>query len=368
MELLRIVAMFCIVCFHCSFKSAFVFDELTPNLFFVKTLWYLGELGVNLFMLVTGYFMVRGKFKGSKFLLLLCQVLFYWVLTIGIAYVLGIYTFPEAKRDLVLLFFPTLTGSYWYITAYVVIYALSPWINFFIKNISQRNLIGFILIMLLFYSITPTVFGFLGEDIEGLLSYTRLVWLFIIYVIGAYVALYPPRLLKRLRTSVVLSLVSIVVMLLFILLIGSNQDFFAKFGVAEWAVFWPPNTVPMVCLSIGVFGIFLCLKIPGNRIINRVASATLGVYLLHDGVLQSFIWREGIFNAGALTDSPFLVAYILVACVLVFFAGIIVDLVRQILEAFTVKPILQSVWWEKVASKVKRCIAALIDRIAEDKG
>lgn len=56
MELLRIVAMFCIVCFHCSFKSAFVFDELTPNLFFVKALWYLGELGVNLFMLVTGFF------------------------------------------------------------------------------------------------------------------------------------------------------------------------------------------------------------------------------------------------------------------------------------------------------------------------
>ena len=366
MELPRIVAMFCIVCFHCSFKSAFIFDELTPNLFFVKALWYLGELGVNLFMLVTGFFLVRGRFKGSKFLLLLCQVLFYWVLTIGIAYALGIYTFPEAKRDFVLLFFPTLTGSYWYITAYVVIYALSPWINSFLKSIGQKQLIGFIAVLLLFYSITPTVFGFLGEEIEGMLSYTRLVWLFVIYVIGAYIALYPPKFLKKIRAMVILCFVNLALMLLFIGLIATSPGFFAKFGVEEWAVFWPPNTVPMVCLSIGVFGLFLNLRIANNRVINRIASATLGVYLLHDGVLQGYIWRTGVFHSSSLVDSAFLVPYILIACILVFSAGIAIDMMRQVLEGITVRPLLKSAIWKAFVSRGKSRLSSFADKLIED--
>lgn len=66
MELLRIVAMFFIVVFHCSFKSGFTFDQLNVNTAAIKGFWLLGELGVNLFTLVSGYFLVNGKFKGEK--------------------------------------------------------------------------------------------------------------------------------------------------------------------------------------------------------------------------------------------------------------------------------------------------------------
>nr|WP_206214093.1 acyltransferase [Adlercreutzia sp. ZJ154] len=293
MELLRIVAMFFIVVFHCAYKSSIPCDSLTINTFCVKAMWYLGELGVNLFMLVTGYFMVTGSFKGRKLILLVCQVLFYWWLCVAIGSALGIYTFPEAKNNAILQLFPILTGKYWYVTAYVVIYILSPWINRFIQCVSQRSLLSFLLVMFLLYSVVPTLFGLLGVKVEGMLFYTRLIWLFIIYIAGAYLRLYPLKTFSNWRIPAIVSSVCILIMLITIVAIATHPTFFAKLGVTEWTYFWPPNTIPMAILSVGVFGLFLNFNIPNNRFINRIASTTLGIYLLHDSVLQSYIWRGG---------------------------------------------------------------------------
>lgn len=59
MELLRIISIFLIIVFHCAFKSGFNFElGFHVNKLIVKTCWMFGELGVNLFQLISGYFMV----------------------------------------------------------------------------------------------------------------------------------------------------------------------------------------------------------------------------------------------------------------------------------------------------------------------
>ena len=65
-ELLRIVAMLCIISFHYVYKSGYVFENLSVNSFIVKVFWFFGEFGVNLFILITGYFMVNGRFSLKK--------------------------------------------------------------------------------------------------------------------------------------------------------------------------------------------------------------------------------------------------------------------------------------------------------------
>ena len=92
MELLRIVSMLLIITFHCALKSGFAFeDHFSVNKFMVKTLWMFGELGVNLFLLISGYFMVQGKFKWRKLILLLAEVSFYQTLAHFVALKLGIF-------------------------------------------------------------------------------------------------------------------------------------------------------------------------------------------------------------------------------------------------------------------------------------
>lgn len=353
--------MFFIVCFHCAYKSDISFDVFTLNTFLIKLMWYLGELGVNLFMLVSGYFMVSGHFRGNKVILLICQVLFYWFGSIILGCLTGILPPPAGIRDSILLLFPTLMGSYWYVTAYIVIYILSPWINQFIISISQKQYLKFILVMLILYSVIPTLFGLIGAPVEGMLNYTRLVWLFVIYLIGAYLKLYPMNAFTlKPRFSLLVSIICAICMIIFTAFIGYFNEFFYGLGLKEWAYFWPPNTIPMVGLSIGLFGVFLNLKLPSSTVINRIASTTLGIYLLHDGCLRNYIWLT-IVNAGGHTSNALVVPYMFFAAACIFAVGIVIDLARQFIEKTTLLKLLKSEWWKQLSSSLNLSISKLLD-------
>ena len=128
-ELLRIVSMFMIIVFHCAYHSTFNFDgALTVNTLSVKTFWMLGELGVNLFILTSGYHQVMGRFKWKKLILLIAEVVFYNVLLHLVAVMLGEYEL-ERITSLYSWFFPILTNNFWFITTYVITYLLSPYLN-----------------------------------------------------------------------------------------------------------------------------------------------------------------------------------------------------------------------------------------------
>lgn len=80
LELLRIVSMFLIVLHHCSL---FAFPNIDWAGSFNKTVvdWLSlgGKLGVNCFILISGYFMAHSKFTLQKFLKLAGSVWFYSV-------------------------------------------------------------------------------------------------------------------------------------------------------------------------------------------------------------------------------------------------------------------------------------------------
>ena len=133
MELLRIASITMIVLFHCAYKSGFSFETgLDANMLVVKSLWMLGELGVNLFMLLSGFFMAKGHFRWKKFILLVAEVQFYYWLTVFFAWRNGLGELPTG-RDLFLAFFPVTMNRWWFITAYILVYVLSPYLNTLIR-------------------------------------------------------------------------------------------------------------------------------------------------------------------------------------------------------------------------------------------
>ena len=91
----------------------------------------------------------------------------------------------------------------------------------------------------------------------------------------------------------------------------------------------------MFLLSISIFGMFLSLKIKNNKIINTIASTTLGVYLLHDGRLSNFIWGD-LLHASSHLNGHFPLLYILLSSLLVFSIGVVIDLIRQFIEKQTI--------------------------------
>lgn len=340
MELLRVISILMIISFHCAFKSGFGFEPgFGINKLIVKIFWMFGELGVNLFVLISGYFMVNSHFKWKKVIRLLLEVQFYHWGKVFIGYKLGIYALYE-WRDILFTFFPVTLENYWFISAYIILYILSPYLNILIQSMDQKTYQKLLLTVLTIYSVIPSVFGFFFNTTETMLYYNRLVWMIIIYFLGAYIQKYGSSTTRSKKSAIKMILISFAVLIASILIIDKFQNFFAMLGTTEPAFFWPPNTIPMVFLSIGVFSLFLHMKIPYNFVINKLASTTLGIYLLHDGLIfDSWCWGL-VFHCSEYQDSPFLLLYILKASVIIFAVGVVVDLLRQVLEKYTINKLL----------------------------
>lgn len=339
LELLGIIAIFMIIVFHCSFKSGFSFEPgFSVNKLAVKAFWMLGELGVNLFMLISGYFM--GAFKWKKLTRLLAEVQFYNWITLFAAVRLGAASMPTGK-DLFLNFFPVTLNYWWFITAYLLVYILSPYLNVLIRAIDEKTFRKLLVSSLLLFSVIPTVFGFFFNGTEGMLYYNRFIWLVIMYLIGGYIRNYEHKSVFSRENAACLSVASAAVLVLSILVIDRFHGFFEKLGTTEPAYFWPPNTIPMVCLSVGLFVLFLRIELPYNPAINAAASTTLGVYLLHDGRLVGWLWGT-VFRCAEYQNAPDLPFRILSAGVSVFAVCMAVDLLRQKLEQYTLLPLLDS--------------------------
>lgn len=72
-EVMRTLAMFCIVIYHCMTHGKggdYGFDLQQPisllNFFFSDFILVFGSIAVNLYVMVSGYFLVEGTFKASR--------------------------------------------------------------------------------------------------------------------------------------------------------------------------------------------------------------------------------------------------------------------------------------------------------------
>ena len=81
--------------------------------------------------------------------------------------------------------------------------------------------------------------------------------------------------------------------------------------------------------SVSFFMVFKNLDIGHNKRINTVASATFGVYLIHDnGIMRSFLW-DTVFRNSAYQNTVMLIPYSIGAVCLVYVACTVADLLRQ---------------------------------------
>lgn len=342
LELLRIFSILLIITFHYAYKGGFDFGgALSGNMLLIKTCWMFGEVGVNLFVLLTGYFMVHGAFRWKKLVLLLAQVLFYHIATIIIfAHMVGSYEISDIK-GVFTTFFPVLSNRYWFITAYIILYVLSPYLNKLIHALSQTEHRRLLATLLLLFCAIPTVFGAVYNTTETLLYYNRLIWLGVVYLMGAYIRLYGTPAIETPAKAAGLSAASFGFLVVSIVALQKYSGFFETVGIKEPAYFWPPNTVPIVCLSVGIFGLFLQLRVSDSQAINKLASTTLGIYILHDGLLNRWLWRT-VFKNASYQESPLLFLHMVVTVAVIFFAGAGIDLVRQAVEKRTLRRLLES--------------------------
>lgn len=329
-ELLRIFAMILIIAHHFSVHGGFDYsiENISFNRVLVQFLGTGGKIGVNVFVLISGYFLIDGsKNNFKKIVKLESQLLFYSV----VIYLLMVFTNKEpfVVSTFIKSFLPVLAGDWWFASTYFVLLLLSPYINIFIKHLTQEEYKKFLFIVIFLWSVIPTftTYAFQGSN---------LTWFLVLYCISAYIKIYGvPEIKKdRLLIIYILSITFIIISVVVIDIMGygdiniaSNARYFSRM-----------EKLPTFIASLAIFEFFRNLKIKQSKIINLIASTTFGVYLIHDHYLmRKFIWID-MFQNNYYKDNPKLLVFAALAIIIVFFICGLIELIRiNTLEKYLIK-------------------------------
>ncbi|WP_172623318.1 acyltransferase family protein [Arabiibacter massiliensis] len=182
LELLRILSMLAIVLSHFSVHGPWT-ATTDPSMRFVLDAMQLGSrAGVACFIMLTGYFQVSSSFKIRSLLRLLLEVWLYSFTILAVVLLLDYHAVDSS--DIIGSVFPILTASSWFVLVYVIIYALSPFLNKLARALSRDAYRVFLGVAFFFLSISKTLFD------TPWISYP-VTWLLYCYFLAAYFRLHP---------------------------------------------------------------------------------------------------------------------------------------------------------------------------------
>lgn len=234
-------------------------------------------------MLISGYFLCTARFKLSKLVSLWLQVVFYSMgIYLLVCFFQGDMAFSVAGA--IKNFFVICTRRYWYVTAYVLMYMLFPFLNCAIRSMSKR-MHGLCCVVLLGIFSVASNLAYVVDfaDIYGGYSF---VWFCIMYIVAAYFRLYVPTRIKHQRwTLPVFILCTLGICGEQILAYWITPRIFGS--VMLEGFFYSYNSILAVPCALSLFQWFRGLQIrsrPVCGVIRFFAPLTFAAYLIHGHV------------------------------------------------------------------------------------
>lgn len=334
-ELLRIIAMILIIMHHYAVHGGWnLSTEMTANNVFIQILSVGGKVGVDIFVLITGFFMITANFKLNKLAKLLGQIWFYSLAILLFAFFMGIDTLTT--KNIINSVLP-LGKTNWFAHTYLLLYLFIPILNPFLRSLSEAKYQKILFIITVIWYVVPTFLPWLD-----LRPYSLLLF-FYLYALGAYIKLHREDFSKNKALHLIL-LGSVGFVLGNILI-----DFLIhwKLVSVKHIFYFANDNIFILCIGLGMFLYFLQKKIQYNKTINMIASTTFGIYLIHDSaLLRKYFWCD-VFGNAEYYNSMWLPLHVLTVVTIIFVVGAIIDYIRiRLVE----KPLMR-----KINSVCDRC-------------
>ena len=334
-ELLRCIAMIFIITTHFLDKGkllpALTEPSMTANgymAWILETVW--GVASLNVYMMLSGYFMVEASFKVKRFLQFLLQVWFYSIGIGIVGFLLGIWPKEEISIYHVLqIILPISREQYWYVSAYVLVYLLSPFLIAGVKKMTKKQFQIVLLLLLFFFSFVKTVVPFrLETDGHGYDA----IWYLCMFLIAAYIRMYGIPFFKNKLRSFLVYLGATACMLgetfLLRMIYLKTGKMSALLGIS-----YDHNHVFLLLAGISLFYFFYHVKIKEgiwSRLICKAGPFTLGVYLLHEHIALKTEWPKIFIHVFGEPNHPVMLTLLtLVATLSVFCVGVLIDALRS---------------------------------------
>lgn len=333
MELLRILAMIMVVMLHYLSKGGLLpnmTDNLGTNGYAAWILETFSIVAVNVYMLISGFFLTESRFKSSRFAELICQILFYSLLIPVILIAVGTISLKDLTvYKLLKYIFPVEMEHYWFATAYVLLYLMSPVFKTAVHHMKQSQLKATIVLLLCILSLNKSILPVRLEMDK--LGYDA-IWFFCVFLCAAYLRLYGIPCLTTSRKGIAGYLcccagilgITLAVRVVY-LKTGSLEDFLT----ATYHYNHILNLLAAICL----FAAFYYMRLPEGKIadfICKIAPYTFGVYLFHEQEELRYLWPTW-FGASDRGNPAVFVLRCIGSVLMMFIMGICIDIVRSVI-------------------------------------
>ena len=362
-ELLRVMSMMFIVTIHVMEHGGVLENSIGINYIISHFLYTIIKSGVNCFALISGYVGFSEKketLSFRKYLLMWMQVVFFSILSLIIV---SVYSHNAVSfKSLVKTLFPVTLGSYWYFTAYTMVYFLKPFMN---KTIQKLNTVEEMYRAYIYFGLLCILIRF-SDIISGSLKFSNglsWMWLCMMYYLGAMIRKQHMISLENCKADIHRL---IKVLLVCILLTWGWKiifHFFIGFGKYD-DLFLVHTSLTMIGEAVCFLLLFAQYE-PGKkkkRIISFFSAASFGVYLLHDNrsIRAAFITDQFIWITA--TPAYLIIIYILGSALCIYIICVIVEKLRQRLFQLLQLPQLSRILSDHIDSVLNHAAVYLTEK------
>lgn len=323
-ELLRIVAMLMVITIHCLRNGQLIGNVQinTSNLIIIQIIDSLSLVAVSVFFVISGYFMIDKKVNLKKVFELWGKVLFYSILIYAICILMN------WKTNFYTSFFPILSGQYWFVDAYIILYCFTPILNIILNNLTKSQF----KFLLVFWIILLGIIGMIFAPAELIPS--KMIAVFMIYSIGAYIRKFikvqPNKYYSIKYIILAIMFACIYITLIGILNVTSNSILYNLFYimVINFTEFY---NIIVITMTVIIFIKFITIKIKSemlSKIILFISPSIFSIYIIHHNYnIREKIWLE--LGAMNYMNSWLFIPYIILSIISVFLICLLIDLIRR---------------------------------------
>lgn len=268
-DALRILAMYGIVIMHILYKGGLLGESTGIENYVLWLIEIICYCAVNCYAMISGYVIYseeERQYKYARYIKLWIQV-FFW--SFGITAMIAIFGNCKVELvDLIKSALPVISKTYWYFTAYTLLFFVIPWINKLLRILSEKEITRLVATLFLMFSVVGLITDPFGIDYGY--SFT---WIAFMYISGAWIKKCNITEKVEKNTALLISLFCVVITWLTFVFSPLRHDVFVKYVSPTMVLY---GGCMLIVFSKFKFGKTL------TKIISYVSTCTFAVYIIHE--------------------------------------------------------------------------------------